>query len=105
MIGKGNEKRGEAPFWETKSLEEMTPEEWESLCDGCARCCLEKMEDERTGQVRLTAIACAHLDIETCRCKVYATRERDGGRLFEAYAIECYANQMVARHVRISMCG
>ena len=62
------------PFWRWKELGEMTAEEWESLCDGCGRCCLLKAEDEDTGEVRTGAIACRLLDLDTCRCKHYPTR-------------------------------
>lgn len=61
-------------FWEHKTLEEMTTEEWESLCDGCAKCCLIKLEEEDTGALALTAIGCELLDVETCRCVDYANR-------------------------------
>jgi uncharacterized cysteine cluster protein YcgN (CxxCxxCC family) len=64
----------EAPFWEIKSLRQMTREEWESLCDGCGICCLEKVIDEKTGETRLTSIACEFLDISTCRCTIYGLR-------------------------------
>jgi uncharacterized cysteine cluster protein YcgN (CxxCxxCC family) len=62
-------------FWKTKSLEEMNHDEWESLCDGCARCCLQKIEDEDTGQIQLTPVSCDFLDISNCRCMVYEDRD------------------------------
>jgi len=65
-----------APFWQTKTLAEMSPDEWESLCDGCGKCCLHKLEDEDTGRIHLTVIACRLLDVETCRCSHYKKRRR-----------------------------
>lgn len=62
------------PFWRTKSLAEMSPTEWEALCDGCARCCLNKLEEEESGEVFWTAVACRLLDGETCRCRDYSRR-------------------------------
>jgi uncharacterized cysteine cluster protein YcgN (CxxCxxCC family) len=61
-------------FWKTKSLEEMSDAEWESLCDGCARCCLEKLEDEDTGKIYFTHVSCKLLDAGLCACKDYSHR-------------------------------
>ncbi|MBN1931776.1 MAG: YcgN family cysteine cluster protein [Desulfobacterales bacterium] len=63
------------PFWKIKPLSEMTRKEWESLCDGCGRCCLEKLENKKTGKVYYTNVACPLLDPETCRCKSYKDRK------------------------------
>src|SRR6056297_1776248 len=61
-------------FWETVPLHRMTRAEWEALCDGCGKCCLNKLEDEDTQEVAFTRIACRLLDGETCRCSQYAIR-------------------------------
>ena len=71
-----NEDAETLPFWRVKSLEEMSPSEWESLCDGCARCCLVKLEDEDTGKIHFTDIGCKLLDAKTCRCSDYKRRKQ-----------------------------
>lgn len=61
-------------FWETLPLKDMTRPEWEALCDGCGKCCLNKLEDEDTGEVALTSVSCRLFDGETCLCSKYDTR-------------------------------
>lgn len=64
------------PFWRRLALEDMSSEQWESLCDGCGRCCLNKLEDDDTGEIHLTRLACRLLDIGSCRCRNYAERQK-----------------------------
>ena len=65
-----------ARYWERKPMSRLNRREWEALCDGCGKCCLNKLEDEDTGRVVLTRVACRLLDDETCRCTQYHIRHQ-----------------------------
>ncbi len=62
-------------FWREKSLDEMTPAEWESLCDGCGKCCLHKLR-YADGSLKMTRVSCRLLDTDTCRCTNYPNRKQ-----------------------------
>jgi len=64
----------QTPFWKTKTLRDLTRQEWESLCDGCGLCCLQKLEDRKTGRIDYTNVSCYLLDTECCRCRSYEDR-------------------------------
>jgi len=76
VFKRADKKTQEEPFWKRKTLKEMTRKEWESLCDGCGRCCLNKLENETSGEILHTNVACRLLDPETCRCSSYDDRKR-----------------------------
>jgi len=63
-------------YWHAKDVHELTPTEWESLCDGCGKCCLHKLEDEDSGDVFYTRVACTYLDHNTCQCTDYQHRQK-----------------------------
>ena len=66
----------EERFWETRTLADLTKAQWEALCDGCGKCCLHKLEEEETGQLFHTNVACRLLDLRSGRCTRYAERFR-----------------------------
>lgn len=63
-----------SPVWWEQGLQNLTPEQWELLCDGCGLCCLHKLEDEETGALHYTQLACSLLDTQTCQCRAYEQR-------------------------------
>ncbi|WP_020592260.1 YcgN family cysteine cluster protein [Kiloniella laminariae] len=71
-----SKKNSDLPFWQVKKLEEMTASEWESLCDGCGKCCLVKLEDADTQEIVDTDVSCKLLDLGNCRCSKYSTRHK-----------------------------
>jgi uncharacterized cysteine cluster protein YcgN (CxxCxxCC family) len=64
-------------FWKTKRLEDFTPQEWESLCDGCSQCCLYKLQEDVDGDVRFTNVVCRYMDMDTCVCTDYIHRHEN----------------------------
>lgn len=76
LVSRMKHKSDKEPFWKRKTLEEMTRAEWESLCDGCAKCCLAKLEDEDTLEILFTDAVCKLLDGNSCRCTDYANRSK-----------------------------
>jgi uncharacterized cysteine cluster protein YcgN (CxxCxxCC family) len=94
------------PFWQRKKLADLTAEEWESLCDGCGRCCLKKLQDEASAKVAYTDVACKLLDRNRCRCKHYARRHElvpdcvalrpDDARTFDWLPTTCAYRKLAA---------
>ena len=64
------------PFWKLKKLSEMSQDEWESLCDGCGKCCLVKLQDEETDDIYYTSLSCQLLNIKSCKCSDYKNRHK-----------------------------
>ena len=93
-------------FWKHKTLAEMSEAEWESLCDGCALCCMHKVEEEDTGEIFYSNLACRLLDTSTCRCTDYPNRVRrvadcidltqDKGEAFEWLPASCAYRRVAA---------
>ena len=71
----------EQPFW-LKPLNQMSEQEWESLCDGCGKCCLNKLIDDETEEVYFTNVACTLLNDKSCECSRYPSRFK--------YVPDCY---------------
>ena len=63
-------------WWNRKALDELSRTEWEALCDGCAKCCLHKLQDADSGEISQTNVACRLLDLKACRCTRYPDRKR-----------------------------
>ena len=63
-------------FWQTKALAEMNESEWESLCDGCGKCCLVRLQDDETNEIHTTNVACKLLNTDSCRCSDYKNRKQ-----------------------------
>src|ERR1044072_7561346 len=76
FLRRGTMADGEQPFWKTKKMSQMTQAEWESLCDGCGKCCLNKLIDTETDELHFTNVASKLLDTNSCRCKHYKTRHQ-----------------------------
>jgi uncharacterized protein len=66
----------EKPYWEEKTLAEMTAGEWEALCDGCGKCCMSKLIDDDTDEIYYTTVACRLFDADSCRCSDYENRQQ-----------------------------
>ena len=66
----------EKPFWQTVKLADMSAAQWEAVCDGCAKCCLVKLQDENSGEIVFTDIVCNLLDQQSCRCTHYEERTK-----------------------------
>ncbi|KAB2760967.1 YcgN family cysteine cluster protein [Brucella anthropi] len=64
------------PFWRTKTLNQLTRSEWESLCDGCGQCCLHKLQDDDTNEIYWTSVACTLLNPDSCQCRDYPNRKK-----------------------------
>ena len=76
VVRKARTAKEALPFWKTKTLEQMTPKEWESLCDGCGKCCTYKLEYEETGELAQTNVACRLFDGTSCQCSDYKNRKK-----------------------------
>ena len=72
----GNESNKTEAFWKTTALKSMSREQWESLCDGCGKCCLHKLEDEDSGEIAYTRVICRYFEESSCRCQVYSERKK-----------------------------
>ena len=95
----------ELPFWRRKAMKDMTPAEWESLCDGCGRCCLNKLQEEGSDRTYYTDVGCKLLDGQTCRCTDYANRSAQGEGLRHAHLAQHQPHLMAAADLRLQARG
>ena len=95
----------ELPFWRRKAMKDMTAAEWESLCDGCGRCCLNKLQEEGTDRTYYTDVGCKLLDGQTCRCTDYAEPLRQGEGLRHAHVAQHQPHLMAAADLRLQARG
>lgn len=63
-------------FWKSKSLSDLSKSEWESICDGCGKCCVMRFQDEESGEIRATDVVCRYLDLDSVQCNCYGDRQQ-----------------------------
>ena len=92
-------------FWETKTLAELDRGQWEALCDGCGKCCLHKLEDDETGELYPTNVACKLLDRRTAQCKDYKNRRTYVPDCVRLDAAQRRHHRLAALDLRLPACA